>query len=294
MSGTSKARPVLTRLVLNFVIASAVAGGVLAFIIPSRPIPINVRWAAGVTEAERGEAERRLRLADGHVMEGRTWAYQLPDGSTASIRAIVMDASVEDTANLNRVRFRPYAQFDRTRRLVVDALACGAAISILWLFVPVARRAGTRPASLTERTTVLLAGAAPLRFAACSGMLLAAAALGYEPLWQPPPPVTLTHAAYVADLVTASRMIEQGTDPNAVGVVAINAHKVRLTPLEAGVESGDLDIVTLLVKMGARVDESNRLRLACLAEAVGASDIASYLRGAGNAVDCRGATLPPR
>ncbi len=118
-------------------IAGAVAA-VLTFVLltaawPVRPISIHVRWTPGVTDAQRDELEHRLRLHDGEPTEGRTWSYLLDEPSPAHIRALVEDPRVDDTAHLNRVRFRPELVQDRGRLIIAASVAIGLVAAVLAL-----------------------------------------------------------------------------------------------------------------------------------------------------------------
>ena len=67
------------------------------------PLPhVNVRWIAGLEEAERQRLERRLGLLSGYHMSPQTWRYLLADTSPARMADIVGDDAVEDTHGINR------------------------------------------------------------------------------------------------------------------------------------------------------------------------------------------------
>ena len=81
------------------------------------PTPrVNVRWIAGLEEAQRQRLERRLGLQNGGYRATRTWNYDLADASRARIGEIVANDAVEDTHGINRVDltlsnpdpYRPY------------------------------------------------------------------------------------------------------------------------------------------------------------------------------------------
>lgn len=90
---------------LCWVIAGAAYGTLRATFGP-RPVAVNVRWAPGVDGTVRQYVERRYSLSQGELREGRTWVYTLLDPSSANVRALVGDASVEDTQNIDRMAFR--------------------------------------------------------------------------------------------------------------------------------------------------------------------------------------------
>src|SRR5436309_2776924 len=106
MFGLRPAR-ILGVLVAAFVVMTAAAAGVLSLTLSRDPVPIHVRWKPGTSDAERAALEQRFHLTEGVVTEGTTRAYLLADTSTEKIRAMVQHPSVEDTAGINRIRFRP-------------------------------------------------------------------------------------------------------------------------------------------------------------------------------------------
>ena len=125
-----------------FLAATALAYAIVPVFLPVRPVPIHVRWKADVTEARRLEFEHWFQLTAGLPTEGQTWSYELKDPSTATIRALIQDPAVDDTAGLNRVRFRPQLSNDRPRLIVLYAVAAGGAALLLVIAMMVASRAG--------------------------------------------------------------------------------------------------------------------------------------------------------
>ena len=71
-----------------------------------RPVSIHVRWAPIVEDTVREEAEYRYHLSEGELLEGRTWAYTLNDRSRTNIGALVSDAVIEDTHDIDRSTLR--------------------------------------------------------------------------------------------------------------------------------------------------------------------------------------------
>ena len=67
---------------------------------------VNVRWAEGATDTARRDQEVRFGLTAGARAEGRTWSYILTDHESANVRALVLNPMVEDTAGIDRGRFR--------------------------------------------------------------------------------------------------------------------------------------------------------------------------------------------
>jgi len=85
---------------------AAAAYGALRVSFGPRPAFVRVRWAPTVDGTVRQYLERRYSLAQGEQLEGRTWGYTLVDPSSANVRALVIDASVEDTQEIDRDAFR--------------------------------------------------------------------------------------------------------------------------------------------------------------------------------------------
>lgn len=123
-----------------FLVVSGLAWPLLSLVWPDVPVRVHVRWKADVSETQRGELERRFQLTDRDPIEGTTSAYRLSDASPANIRAIVQDARVDDTAHLNRVRFRPEFAMDRSRKIIVGSLTMGAIGSVLLVLVSARQR----------------------------------------------------------------------------------------------------------------------------------------------------------
>jgi hypothetical protein len=269
--------------VLAFVVCGAAAAGLLAAIIPARYAPINVRWRPEITTAQRTALEQRFDLANGHQTEGTTWAYDLGDSSFSNIRALVRESAVDDTAHINRRLFRPEFAFDREARIVIGALAVGMFASVL-LLVRSNVTAALGAVRLREDMLIRIFGPAPASLLALAALMLVAAVVGYRPLWATPS-TTLAEAARGGDTATVFRMLSAGSDPNLAERVTFEgrAEPGVLTPLEAAVESRQVEVVQLLMMMGAQASEVDRQRLACLATVVDAPEIGAYLRS----------TIPP-
>ena len=138
---------ILFVLVGAFVVMTAAAAGVLSLTLSRDPVPVHVRWKRGTSDAERAALEQRFHLTEGVVTKGTTRAYLLADTSTGNIRAMVQHPSVEDTADVNRLRFRPAFAHDRDRRLIVFSVVAGALGAVAVLLTPgVARAVGLRRA----------------------------------------------------------------------------------------------------------------------------------------------------
>ena len=103
-------RRVVRRLVVTALAlwaAAAALYGTRVFAFGERPAYVHIRWAPAVDDAARGQEERKYRLLQPEFREGRTWGYALTDVSRANVTARVNDPAVEDTPNLNRIKFRP-------------------------------------------------------------------------------------------------------------------------------------------------------------------------------------------
>ena len=122
--------------VAAFALATVAAAAVLWLTLSSDPVPIHVRWKPGVSEVERGQLERQFGLTQGEFREGTTYAYGLANTSTDNIRALVQDPRVDDTAEINRIRYRPRFSNDRQRRLIVFSIVGGGIISLIVMVMP--------------------------------------------------------------------------------------------------------------------------------------------------------------
>ena len=72
---------------------------------------INIRWSPSVSPLERVRAEREHGLADGMLLDGRSWQYFLRRRSHADIEQLITDPRVEDTFHIDRGALR--VQLDR-------------------------------------------------------------------------------------------------------------------------------------------------------------------------------------
>jgi hypothetical protein len=78
----------------------------LAIVEEKPPRVVLVRWAQSVDGAARAAAEARHGLAGGRLQdspEERTWEYRLADESSTTLRALLTDPEVEDTAGIDRL-----------------------------------------------------------------------------------------------------------------------------------------------------------------------------------------------
>src|SRR6185503_12467989 len=73
-----------------------------------RAVPINIRWSAAATDANRREAAARYHFQvpeSGPVESGR---FTLLDVSIANARALLRDPAIEDTSGIDRVTGEVY------------------------------------------------------------------------------------------------------------------------------------------------------------------------------------------
>jgi hypothetical protein len=64
----------------------------------------NIRWPAGMSDADRTRTEAELKLAPYADISDRTWEYNLLDRSPQNVQAIVRHPLVEDTQGIDRVK----------------------------------------------------------------------------------------------------------------------------------------------------------------------------------------------
>lgn len=125
----------------------------------------------------------------------------------------------------------------------------------------------------------LIAMAAPAVLAGC--LLLAdsiAGAAGLSVIW-PRTSLTLPEALILRDAGEATAQLLAGADAEAPARVAVGPRgtPAMLTPLEAAVRSGELDLVELVLNHGATLPAPTAARLACVAERVGEERIGAWL-----------------
>jgi hypothetical protein len=127
-------------------VIAALAWAALSLVWPDRPVHVHVRWRADIGDALRVELERRFQLTDPRRIEGSSWEYQLANSATVNIRALVQDERVDDTAHLNRIRYRPEFAQDRQRQIVAYAFAIGGIGAVLFIWAAGIPRIASRPA----------------------------------------------------------------------------------------------------------------------------------------------------
>ena len=124
----------------------------------------------------------------------------------------------------------------------------------------------------------LWAAAAPLSLAVAIAAMLLAALLGAHPMWETPT-LNMSEAAAARDVATVALLLERGEDPKERRLIAapfLEDAGSELTPLEAAVSAGRLEVVHLLMARGTAVDTAARVRLACRAAERGYADVAAY------------------
>src|SRR6185503_1887993 len=82
----------------------------------TRGAEVHVRWQPSVDETRRAALESRFGLRGGERLEANTWRYDLIDTDPENIRAIVDDANVADTHDLDRSIYEVSASAARTDR----------------------------------------------------------------------------------------------------------------------------------------------------------------------------------
>ena len=87
-------------------LTAAASYGTLQFAFGPRPAEIHVRWAPEADGPQREAAESRYGLSEGALLEGRTWSYTIRDLSSSNVSALVRDAAIEDTHDIDRATFR--------------------------------------------------------------------------------------------------------------------------------------------------------------------------------------------
>ena len=140
--------------------------------------------------------------------------------------------------------------------------------------------------------------AAPaLLWLAAVGAIMIIALVGYRVL-AAPADLTLSEAAAIRDGAEVLRQMRAGADPDAPGRIRrgiIRDQEYLMTPLEAATAARHLEVLQLLVRNGAAVNESNFPVLFCLAQESDATDIISFLQEhapSGVVFECEGVRLP--
>ena len=139
---------------------------------------------------------------------------------------------------------------------------------------------------------------------ACVALMVAGAIVGLQPLWASPQ-LSLAAVAHAGDTASVYRMLHSGADPNRAGDVAMSSTTVSLTPLEAAVESRQVETVQVLLRAGVRIADAAGdtagdtavPRLVCLARASSAGEVERFLQTTYHVqpseADCSRMQLPP-
>jgi hypothetical protein len=128
-------------------------------------------------------------------------------------------------------------------------------------------------------------------------LVLIAASIGYRAL-AAPLDLTLPEAAVLRDEAEVLRQIAHGVDPDVKGPIRRGVFAddgFVMTPLEAAIAARHVEVVQLLVRNGARIDDGSLPRLICLAKRNSALDIVAFLAErspASAAADCSAVRLP--
>jgi hypothetical protein len=134
-----------------------------------------------------------------------------------------------------------------------------------------------------------MAAATPPLLLACAVVsMLAAGVAGRHPMWRTET-LNMAEAAAARDVATIAMLLDRGEDPNAtrhLRAVLFDGMARDLTPLEAGVAAGRLEVVHLLLARGALVDDARRVALACDALHRGYRDVAAFLAGPASSPVC--------
>ena|SRR5438094_894493 len=111
-------------------------------------------------------------------------------------------------------------------------------------------------------------------------LVFVAALAGAGPLW-PDERLTVSEAAAMHDDADLLRLIGEGADLNGPAPVRgdlLTHDPITLTPLEAVVGAREAQTLKLLLERGARLDDSNWVRLVCFAQRLETEEVVSMLR----------------
>lgn len=199
---------------------------------------MHVRWKPAVSVEQRTELERRFTLTAGELDSGTTWKYALLDASTGNIRALIQHEAVDDTAHLNRIRYRPEFAQDRQRRLPVYAAGTGVVgCAVLLLLAAVRRRVApiaTTDAGLartfddaTPAESMETVSPGPvldrMQTAGAASLVIALATAGMVALAGAPPGPALASVlcVYVCGYVVGALLIRRGTRRPGVSLAVV-------------------------------------------------------------------------
>jgi hypothetical protein len=129
-------------------------------------------------------------------------------------------------------------------------------------------------------------------------IVLLLALTGRHPLW-PEVALTLSEAAALRDAAGVVRLVEDGHDPNErlpVRPGILKSYALVVSPLEAAVGARRVQMFSLLLGHGAKIDSSNRMVLKCFAMKERVVDIVDLIStsedGAVEEVSCEEVRTP--
>ena len=103
--GPARAERRRTRTYAMCSVAMLAASATLRIWAPSPYAPrVHIRWAAGISDVERADQERRFTLVEAQHREDTTWGYEISDPSPPIIQAIIDHPAVADTHYIDRQR----------------------------------------------------------------------------------------------------------------------------------------------------------------------------------------------
>ncbi len=152
---------------LSLAVAAVCLAAAGRLIAGPRGAEIHVRWQPSVDDTGRRTLESRFRLADGQRLDGTTWRYDLTDPRPGNIQAIISDAQVADTHDLDRSTYsisQSAIRTDRRQRFgnagrtivgIADRLAVALlALAVGALAMPVVRRSIAPALLAVSRATI--------------------------------------------------------------------------------------------------------------------------------------------
>lgn len=131
---------------------------------------------------------------------------------------------------------------------------------------------------LSSLTLLLLA--APIVGTALFAITVAAGEQRGSNPFSAPPYRNSAEAAAAGDPATMLRFVRMGDDPTRIKVVgpeAISSQVLRVTTLEAAMWSRSIEMIHVLDREGAIIDDAQRKDLACLAVDLDMPDAKAYL-----------------
>jgi hypothetical protein len=120
-----------------------------------------------------------------------------------------------------------------------------------------------------------------------AGMLTMGLA-GRHPMWHVPE-LNLAEAAAGRDVATVVLLIGYGENPNQTYSIrpgVLNANAATMTPIEAALEARRSEIISLLLRHGAVLDEAQRRAYACRARSRRDNDVVRLFESMDGPVTC--------